>query len=145
MIDITDKPIVRRQATSRGYIRLRKETLSLIKEGKIQKGDPLYVARISGVQNAKKTSSLIPFCHPISLTKVEVNTRIVDDFRIEVESTVKTIGQTGVEMESLVATATALLTIWDMTKQYEKDNKGQYPVTAINDIRIISKIKEKER
>ena len=76
------------------------------------------------------------------MTNVEVEPRIVDDDTVEVESTVKTRAQTGVEMEALVATATALLTVWDMTKQYEKDAQGQYPYTAIRSIRVIRKVKE---
>ena len=142
MIDITSKPEVFRKATARGQIRLRKETVGLIREGRVEKGDPLYAAKIAGVLAAKKTSSLIPLCHPIPLTSVEVDLRIIDDATVEVESTVKTKAQTGVEMEALVATATALLTVWDMTKQYEKDAEGQYPCTAIESIRVIRKVKE---
>ena len=142
MVDITAKPEVFREATAKGQVRLRRETVRLIKEEKIEKGDPLYAARIAGVLAAKNTSSLIPLCHPIPLTNVEVDVRIVDDATVEVESTVKTRAQTGVEMEALVATATALLTVWDMTKQYEKDAEGQYPYTAIQSIRVIRKVKE---
>jgi cyclic pyranopterin phosphate synthase len=142
MIDITAKPEVFRKATARGQIRLRKETVGLIREGRVEKGDPIYAAKIAGVLAAKKTSSLIPLCHPIPLTSVEVDLRIIDDATVEVESTVKTKAQTGVEMEALVATATALLTVWDMTKQYEKDAEGQYPYTAIESIRVIRKVKE---
>ncbi len=142
MVDITSKPEVFRQATAKGQIRLRKDTVRLIEEGKIEKGDPIYAARIAGVLAAKKTSFLVPLCHPIPLTNVEVDVRIADDATVEVESTAKTKAQTGVEMEALVATATALLTVWDMTKQYEKDAEGQYPYTAIQNIRVIRKLKE---
>jgi cyclic pyranopterin phosphate synthase len=145
MVDITAKPEVYREATAKGQIRLKKETVSLIKEGNIEKGDPLYAAKIAGVLAAKKTSSLIPLCHPIPLTDVEVDLRIVDDSTVEAESTVKTKAQTGVEMEALVAVAIALLTVWDMTKKYEKDAEGQYPHTAIQGIRVISKLKEQKR
>ncbi|MDH5794781.1 MAG: cyclic pyranopterin monophosphate synthase MoaC [Candidatus Bathyarchaeota archaeon] len=142
MVDITSKPEVFRQATAKGQIRLRKDTVRLIEEGKIEKGDPIYAARIAGVLAAKKTSFLVPLCHPIPLTNVEVDVRIADEATVEVESTAKTKAQTGVEMEALVATATALLTVWDMTKQYEKDAEGQYPYTAIQNIRVIRKLKE---
>jgi len=145
MVDITAKPEVHREATAKGRIKLRRETLRLIKEGKIEKGDPLYTAKIAGVLAAKNTSSLIPLCHPISLTDIDIDVKILDDSTIEVETTVKTKAQTGVEMEALVATVTALLTIWDMTKKYEKNSEGQYPYTIIQDIRVIRKVKGKNR
>jgi len=144
MIDITDKPEVYREAIANGSIRLTRETVRLIKEGRIEKGDPLYAARIAGVLAAKKTSTLIPLCHPIPLTDVDVDVRVVDDSTVEAESTVKTKAQTGVEMEALVATAVALLTVWDMTKKHEKDADGQYPHTAIQSIRVVRKLKEQE-
>jgi len=141
MVDITGKSEVYREATAEGRIRLRKETISLIKEGKIEKGDPLYTAKIAGILAAKNTSSLIPLCHPIPLTDVSLDVKISDEITIAVETTVKTKAQTGVEMEALVATATALLTIWDMTKEYEKDQEGQYPHTFIQDIHVVRKLK----
>ncbi|MBS7625060.1 cyclic pyranopterin monophosphate synthase MoaC [Candidatus Bathyarchaeota archaeon] len=142
MVDITGKPEVYREATASGRIKLRAETVKLIKERKIEKGDPLYTAKISGILAAKNTPMLIPLCHPIAITNVNVDVRIIDENTIEVESTVKTQAQTGVEMEALTATAVALLTIWDMVKQYEKDQEGQYPYTLIQDIRVIRKVKE---
>jgi len=145
MVDVTAKPEVFREATAKGQIRLRKDTVTLIKEGRIEKGDPIYAAKIAGVLAAKKTSSIIPLCHPIPLTNVDVDLRIIDDATVEVESTVKTRAQTGVEMEALVASATALLTVWDMTKMYEKDAEGQYPHTAIQSIRVTRKVKEQDR
>lgn len=143
MVDITEKAEIHRRATAKGYIKLRKSTVRLIKEGRIEKGDPLYTAKIAGIQAAKETSSLIPLCHPIQLTRAEVKTKIINETTVEVESTVKTKAQTGVEMEALFATATALLTIWDMTKQYEKDSEGQYPFTVIQNIQVIQKLKGK--
>lgn len=142
MVDITSKPEVYREATASGRIKLRAETVKLIKDGMIEKGDPLYTAKISGIMAAKNTPMLIPLCHPIAITNVNVDVRIVDENTVEVESTVKTRAQTGVEMEALVATAVALLTVWDMVKQYEKDQEGQYPYTLIQDIRVIRKVKE---
>ncbi len=144
MVDITSKPEVYREATAEGRIRLRNETVSLIQQGKIAKGDPIYAAKIAGILAAKNTSSLIPLCHPIPLTSVNLDVRIVDECTISVETTVKTKAQTGVEMEALVATATALLTIWDMTKKYEKDQDGQYPYTRVQDIRVLRKSKGPE-
>jgi cyclic pyranopterin phosphate synthase len=142
MVDITAKPAVHREATAKGQLKLRKETIALIRQGKIEKGDPFQVAKVAGVLAAKQTSSIVPLCHPIPLTSIKINLRIVDD-AVDVESTVKTKAQTGVEMEALTATAVALLTVWDMTKQYEKDADGQYPYTTIRDIRVTSKLKEK--
>jgi cyclic pyranopterin phosphate synthase len=144
MVDVTSKPEVYREAHARGRIKLKPETINLIREGKIEKGDPFDVARIAGILAAKNTSSLIPLCHPLPLTNVDVKIRIVDDSTAEVDATVKTRAQTGVEMEALVAVSVALLTIWDMTKQYEKNRAGQYPSTVIQDIRVVRKIKQED-
>ncbi len=143
MVDITGKPKVFREATATGKIKLKPETISLIKSGKVEKGDPLYTAKVAGVLAAKKTSTLIPFCHPLPLTNVKVEIEIIDESTIQVSSTVKTEAQTGVEMEALTATSIGLLTIWDMVKQYEKDADGQYPHTVIENIRVVKKVKER--
>jgi cyclic pyranopterin phosphate synthase len=145
MIDVTAKPEVYREAKAKGTIKLKPKTVLLIREGKVEKGDPFHVAKVAGILAAKNTSSLIPLCHPLPLTSVEVNLHIVDDSTVEVETTVKTRAQTGVEMEALVAATVALLTVWDMTKQYEKDKRGQYPRTVIQDIRVVRKLKEEGR
>lgn len=145
MVDITGKPKVYREATATGRIKLKPETIKLIKNGKVEKGDPIYTAKIAGTLAAKETSILIPFCHPLPLTNVNVDIEILDDSTVKVSSTVKTEAQTGVEMEALVATAISLLTIWDMVKQYEKDAEGQYPFTAIEEIRVVKKVKETSR
>ena len=142
MVDISSKPEVFREATATGTIKLNTKTIRLIKDGKIAKGDPIYTAKIAGILAAKKTSTLIPLCHPLPLTNVEVTIEVVDNSTMQITSTVKTKAQTGVEMEALVATAISLLTIWDMVKQYEKNVKGQYPFTAIENIRVVKKIKE---
>jgi cyclic pyranopterin phosphate synthase len=142
MVDISKKPEVSREATATGIIKLKPKTIRLIKEGKIAKGDPLYTSKIAGILAAKKTSALIPLCHPLPLTNIEIETKILDNRTVQVSSTVKTKAQTGVEMEALVAAAVSLLTIWDMVKQYEKDMKGQYPFTVIENIRVAKKVKE---
>jgi len=142
MVDISSKPEVFREATATGTIKLNTKTIRLIKDGKIAKGDPIYTAKIAGILAAKKTSTLIPLCHPLPLTNVEVEIEVLDKSTMQITSTVKTKAQTGVEMEALVATAISLLTIWDMVKQYEKNVKGQYPFTAIENIRVVKKIKE---
>jgi len=142
MIDVSGKAEIFREATATGTIRLKPETVNLIKEGKIAKGDPLYTAKIAGILAAKKTSDLVPLCHPLPLTNVKVEAKITDKTTVEVAATVKAKAQTGVEMEALVATSVALLTIWDMVKQYEKDATGQYPSTAIQDIHVVRKLKQ---
>jgi cyclic pyranopterin phosphate synthase len=142
MVDVSGKAEIFREAKATGTIKLKPETVNLIKEGKIAKGNPLYTAKIAGILAAKKTSELIPLCHPLPLTSVEVEAKILDKTTVEVTATVKTKAQTGVEMEALAATSVGLLTIWDMVKQYEKDANGQYPTTAIENIHVVRKLKQ---
>jgi cyclic pyranopterin phosphate synthase len=141
MIDISAKPEVYREAKAKGIIKLKPETLKLVQKRKVEKGDVFSVVKVAGILAAKNTCNLIPLCHPLPLTNVEVDLRIVDE-GVEVESTVKTKAQTGVEMEALVAVSVALLTVWDMTKQYEKNALGQYPSTVIENIHVVSKVKK---
>lgn len=142
MIDVTLKPATRREAEAMGRIKLRKETLRLVKRGRVEKGDPLAVARLAGIMAAKKTSQLIPLCHPLPLDHVEVEVGIVGEEVVEVSTKVRADAKTGVEMEALTGTAIALLTIWDMVKRYEKDGEGQYPETEILQIRVERKVKK---
>lgn len=142
MVDVTNKAEVFREATAKGKIQLKAETVNLIAEGRIAKGNPLYTAKIAGIIAAKKTSELIPLCHPLPLTNVEVDVKIAEKTSVEVTATVKTKAQTGVEMEALVAVSMGLLTIWDMIKQYEKDAAGQYPNTLIENIHVVKKLKK---
>lgn len=145
MIDVSNKPEIFREATAVGTIKLKPETVRLIKEGKIAKGDPIYAAKIAGILAAKKTCTLIPLCHPLPLTNVQIEIKVSTKRIVNVTATVKTKAQTGVEMEALTAVAVSLLTIWDMTKQYEKDAKGQYPSTTIQNIQVVKKVKEGKR
>jgi cyclic pyranopterin phosphate synthase len=142
MVDVSAKPEIFREATAAGKIRLKPETITLVREGKIAKGDPLYTAKVAGILAAKKCSELVPLCHPLPLTKVDVEAEVVGETEVEVTAVVKTKAQTGVEMEALTAVSVALLTVWDMTKQYEKDVGGQYPSTAIEDIHVVKKFKQ---
>jgi cyclic pyranopterin monophosphate synthase len=144
MVDVTSKPEVYREAKAKGTIKLKPETINRIKQGKIAKGDPFEVAKVAGILAAKNTSSMIPLCHPLPLTGVNIELRTIDDSKVESEAIVKTRAQTGVEMEALAAAAMALLTVWDMTKQYEKDENGQYPSTSIQDLHVVNKVKEKK-
>ena len=142
MVDVSGKAEIFREATAKGTIKLKPETVNRIKEKKIAKGDPLYTAKIAGVLAAKKTSDLIPLCHPLPLTSVEVDAKVLGESTVEVSAMVKTKAQTGVEMEALTAVSVALLTVWDMTKQYEKDANGQYPSTAVENIQVVKKLKQ---
>ncbi|HLN89249.1 MAG TPA: cyclic pyranopterin monophosphate synthase MoaC [Candidatus Binatia bacterium] len=142
MVDVSGKAEIYREATATGMIKLKPQTVDLIMAGKIAKGDPFYTAKIAGVLAAKRTSDLIPLCHPLPLTNVELDLKVSDNSTVSATATVKTRAQTGVEMEALTAVSMALLTVWDMTKQYEKDAAGQYPSTAIEDIHVVKKVKQ---
>ncbi|WP_368183661.1 cyclic pyranopterin monophosphate synthase MoaC [Aestuariibius sp. HNIBRBA575] len=122
MVDVSQKPVTDRIATAEGWIKTNIDTLAIIKSGDAKKGDVLGVARLAAIMAAKKTADLIPLCHPLPITKVTVDLLPDDDLPgIRVISTVKTSGQTGVEMEALTATSTALLTVFDMVKAVQKD------------------------
>ena len=140
MVDVGSKPVVYRQASAVGKIALKPSTVEVIKASKIEKGDPFPVARVAAILAAKNTSSIIPMCHNIPLTNVEVEFDLLDA-GVQVRSIVRALWRTGVEMEALTATTVALLTVWDMVKQYEKDGEGQYPETRILEVRVDQKIK----
>lgn len=120
MVEVGEKDDIKRIAIARGRIRMKSETIAMIKEGLIKKGDVLSVAQIAGIMGAKKTSELIPMCHNIFLTGSDIRFNILED-SIEIESEVKTTGKTGVEMEALTAVSLAALTIYDMCKAVDKD------------------------
>jgi cyclic pyranopterin phosphate synthase len=120
MVDVSAKPVTDRIAVAEGYVALQPATLALILEGRAKKGDVLSVARIAGIMGAKQTASLIPLCHPLPITKVALELT-ESDGRIRVEATVKTGGQTGVEMEALTAVSIACLTVYDMVKAVDKE------------------------
>lgn len=120
MVDVSNKPDQIRIAKAQGKIKINNDTLNLIKDNNLKKGDVLTVCEIAGIQAAKKTSELIPLCHPLQITKVDVKAEIVED-GILVKSMVKTIGQTGVEMEALTAVSVSLLTVYDMCKASDKN------------------------
>ncbi len=140
MVEISGKKDVKRRARAKGRIRLKEETIMKIKEGKLEKGCVLTTAQVAATLAVKKTPDLIPMCHSLQITGVDVDFEFLYD-GIEVSVDVKTVGKTGVEMEAITGVSVALLTIWDMVKAVEKDDRGQYPVTGITDIRVIEKIK----
>ena len=133
MVDVSDKDVTARVAVAQGHIRMARATYDIIAEGRAKKGDVLSVARLAGIMGAKKTPELIPLCHPLPVTKVAVDLTLDPDLPgVQVEGTVKTTGQTGVEMEALTAVSTACLTVYDMAKAVDK-------AMEIGGIRVILK------
>ena len=141
MVEIGHKDVVFRKAIARGKIKLRPETIKLIQKGKTKKGNVIATAQIAGILAVKRTWEIIPLCHPIPLTGVDISFEFGKDY-IEATCEVKAYYKTGVEMEALTGVSVALLTIWDMVKAVEKDENGQYPVTRIYDIRVVEKVKD---
>ncbi len=140
MVDISDKKVVARYALATGKIKLRPSTIQAIKDGVVEKGNVLATARIATIQAAKRTPEIIPMCHQIPITSIDVDFEI-EDLYIQATVEVKSVGKTGVEMEALHGVSVALLTIWDMVKSAEKDETGNYPFTIIEDIYVIKKAK----
>jgi cyclic pyranopterin phosphate synthase len=121
MVDVSDKAVTSRIAVAEGYIRMTPETLDIITQGRAKKGDVIGIARIAGIMGAKKTAELIPLCHPLPITRVAVELTPDPDLPgLRIEATVKTTGQTGVEMEALTAVNIAALTVYDMAKAVDK-------------------------
>lgn len=121
MVDVSDKAVTDRIATATGWVSMAPATYDIIAQGRAKKGDVLGVARLAGIMGAKKTPDLIPLCHPLPVTKVAVDLTLDADLPgVRIEATVKTTGQTGVEMEALTAVSTAALTVYDMTKAVDK-------------------------
>lgn len=141
MVDVTTKDISLREAEAEGVIKLRKETLQRILDGRIEKGDPIAIAKVAAIQAVKKTPDVLPLCHPISLTGVEVEHEVLDD-GVKLKVRVRAMERTGVEMEALAGVSIGLLTIWDVVKKYEKNELGQYPDTAICGIKVVRKVKK---
>ena len=131
MVDVGGKTVIQRQAVARGRITMTPEAAAAIAAGSVQKGDVLAVARVAGIMAAKKTSDLIPLCHPLPLSKVEIDL-VLDDTGVTATATAATAGQTGVEMEALTAVSVTLLTVYDMAKALDKR-------MTIGDIRLLSK------
>lgn len=133
MVDVGHKPDTERIAIARGEIHMKRETLDLIRAGQVKKGDVLTIAQIAGISASKRTSELIPLCHPLPLTKVDVDLAVDDSIPgIVITATAKTIGKTGVEMEALTAVSIAALTVYDMAKAAEKTMR-------IQNIRLLEK------
>ena len=133
MVDVSNKTTQLRTASARGHITLSEETLRLIRENQMKKGDVLTVAEIAGIQGGKKTSELIPLCHPLQITKLDVKAEL-DETGVTVNAVARCIGQTGIEMEALTAVSIALLTVYDMCKAVDK-------FMVIGEVKLIDKIK----
>ena len=133
MVDVGNKPDSERTAIARGEVQMKRETLELIRAGQIKKGDVLTVAKIAGITASKRTADLIPLCHPLPLTQVDVDLVLDDSIPgVIITATAKTIGKTGVEMEALTAVSVAALTVYDMVKAAEKTMR-------IQNIRLVEK------
>lgn len=133
MVDVSSKPETERRAIAKGLVRMKPETLAQIKQGKTKKGEVLVTAQLAGIMAAKKTPQLIPLCHPVSIDEVTVDFKLDEkNSTIEITSTAKSTGRTGVEMEALTATAVAALTIYDMCKGVDRGMK-------IDNIRLVQK------
>jgi len=140
MIDISEKPVIRREATAEGMIILRKSTMKRIEEGKIEKGNPIQIASVGAIQAVKSTPHSLMMCHPIPIESSSVEfTKKTDSITVRVNVVARS--KTGVEMEALNAVACALLNIWDVVKKYEKDANGQYHEARIEGIHVVEKIK----
>ncbi|MBN2639884.1 MAG: cyclic pyranopterin monophosphate synthase MoaC [Bacteroidales bacterium] len=134
MVDVSDKPPMLREAIAEGFIKMGTDTIKLIKENQMKKGDVLTISEIAGIQGAKKTSELIPLCHPLQLTKVTVKSSLQED-GVHVTCQTKCIGETGVEMEALTGVQVALLTLYDMCKAVDK-------YMEIQNVHLIEKTKK---
>lgn len=133
MVDVGHKPDTARTATARGEVHMKPETLDLIRAGQMKKGDVLTIAQIAGITAAKRTSDLIPLCHPLPLSKIDVDLTLDASLPgVVITATAKTVGKTGVEMEALTAVSVAALTVYDMAKAAEKTMR-------IQNIRLVEK------
>ena len=142
MVDVGDKPDTERRAVATGTIRLEPSTTDAIAADELAKGDVLATARVGAIQAVKHTWETIPMCHQIPITNVEVDFGVGDD-HVDLTVAVETTGKTGCEMEALQGVTTGLNVVWDMCKAAEKDSDGQYPDTAIEDVRVVDKQKHR--
>lgn len=133
MVDVSDKDVTERTATATGSVVMQPETVALIRDGLVKKGDVLSVARLAGIMGAKKTADLIPLCHPLSVNSIKMGLTLPDDrAAVDITATVRVSGRTGVEMEAMTAVAIAALTVYDMIKAVDRG-------VVIGDIRLVHK------
>ena len=141
MVEVGDKPVTRRIAVARGKIYLKKSTIKLVENEEIKKGNVLTTAQIAAISAVKSTHHIIPLCHSLRITGVDVDFQLERDY-IMISVNVNSMCKTGVEMEALTGVSVGLLTVWDMVKSVEKDEHGQYPSTLISGIEVVKKMKE---
>jgi cyclic pyranopterin phosphate synthase len=141
MVEVGDKPVTSRTAVARGKIYLKKNTIKLVENDEIKKGNVITTAQIAAISAVKSTHHLIPLCHSLRITGVDVDFQVERDY-IMITVNVNSMGKTGVEMEALTGVSVGLLTVWDMVKSVEKDEHGQYPSTLISGIEVVKKMKE---
>lgn len=140
MVDVGDKAVTRREAVAEGFLRLRPATAQAVASGSTKKGDVVAASKLAGIHAAKSTADLLPLCHQVPLTSIDVDIEVRAD-GLRAVCSVTANYKTGVEMEALVGVTAALLNAWDMVKYLEKDAKGQYPQTAIEGVRVVRKSK----
>jgi len=140
MVDVSEKKVVSRTAEAMGEIILHPDTVTAIREGTIKKGNVIAVSKTAGIMAAKRTAEIIPLCHQIPLSSIDVSFSFAED-KILATCKVVALYVTGVEMEALVGVTSALLSIWDMVKYLEKDEEGQYPTARLENIRVTMKRK----
>ena len=140
MINISEKPIVRRYAKASVSVVLKKDTVELIRKGQIKKGDVFTSAKVAGIQGAKEAWSRMPYCHQVPIESIDFSMDL-DDEKVTVSCALVANWKTGVEMDALSCVTSALLTVWDMTKYLEKDETGNYPSTRITDVHVDTKEK----
>jgi len=133
MVDVSGKKVTKREAIASADVIMRPETLKIIREGRMAKGDVLSVAKVAGIMAAKRTSELIPMCHPLKISNIEITFNLKSKNRIQIKSKVKCLGRTGVEMEALTAAAVSALTIYDMCKAVDRE-------MVISDVKLLMKI-----
>jgi cyclic pyranopterin phosphate synthase len=141
MVDVSDKLVTRRIALARGKIYLKESTINLVENEELNKGNVLVTAQIAAISAVKSTHHLIPLCHSLRITGVDVDFQVERNY-IMITVNVNSTGKTGVEMEALTGVSVGLLTVWDMVKSVEKDENGQYPSTTISEIEVIKKEKD---
>ncbi|MGC9153703.1 MAG: cyclic pyranopterin monophosphate synthase MoaC [Vulcanisaeta sp.] len=140
MFDVTTEPTYYGEASARGFIKLKEDTVELIRQGKVEKGDVITVAKAAAIMAAKKTWEVLPLVHLNYLTYVNTDVKVVED-GVEITVDTRNVSNTGSAMEAVFATGVGLLTVWDMVKKYEKDEKGQYPYTVIKEIKVLKALK----
>lgn len=139
--DVAGKPRVHRRAVAQGELQVSAATRRAVRAGRVEKGDPISAGELAGLLAMKRTPELIPHCHAVPLTASRVDLSITAR-GVRVRAEAETVDRTGVEMEALVGASVALLTVWDMVKYLEKDDRGLYPRTSLGPIRVVSKRKE---